>query len=61
MKIERAIKILKTETECVERQDEESHPDDICDRNCGECDLVADAAEVKEAYRMAIEALRGGL
>lgn len=42
---------MKTEAECVRRNDGEN-----CDRDCGKCDLLRDAAEILEAYAVVIEA-----
>ena len=36
------INIIKTERECVARQQ--------CDRDCGKCDLVLDSEDILAAY-----------
>lgn len=52
MSVLRAIEIVKNEQQCVERQNTE-----LCNRNCGECDLVLTDEEILMAYHMAINAL----
>lgn len=50
---ERAIKVILNEIKCVERNVSG------CDRCCETCDLVLPDKDVLEAYRTAIEALKG--
>lgn len=52
MTIERIIDLLKIEHECMLRG---AHND--CDRNCADCDLVQDDAELHEMYMDAIAML----
>ena len=52
MKIDRIIELLKIEHECMLRG---AH--NICDRNCSECELVQDDAELHEMYTSAIAIL----
>ena len=42
---------MKTEAECVHRNDGKN-----CDRDCGKCDLLRDASEILEAYTVVIAA-----
>ena len=56
MTMQRAVDILKTERECVERAGTAT-PNKACDRACADCDLVLDDKEILEAYNMAIKAL----
>lgn len=51
MEIKEAIEIMKTEAECVQRNDGKN-----CDRDCGKCDLLRDASEILEAYTVVISA-----
>lgn len=51
MDIQKAIDIIKTEAECVRRNDGKN-----CDRDCGKCDLLRDASEILEAYMVVISA-----
>ena len=51
MDIQKAIEIIKTEAECVRRNDGKN-----CDRDCGKCDLLRDASEILEAYMVVISA-----
>lgn len=53
---QRAIDILQTEKECVERAGTATQ-NKGCDRNCADCDLVLQDAEILEAYTIAIELL----
>lgn len=46
----RAAQLMAIERQCVERADE-------CDRDCANCDLVQDRAELLEAYELAHNAL----
>jgi len=48
----KAINVLLQELQCIERNDGVQ-----CDRKCESCDLVMDAAVLKDAYNMAIKAL----
>lgn len=50
---EEAVKIIKTELECIKRNDGTD-----CDRNCADCDLVMEDTDIKEALGMAIKLLR---
>lgn len=52
MRIGETIAILKTERECIRRNNGVN-----CDRNCVNCDLLMDAQIVEEAYDMAIDEL----
>ena len=56
MTMQRAVGILETERECVERAGTAT-PNKACDRSCADCDLVLDDKEILEAYNMAIKAL----
>lgn len=47
--VERAIKALTIESECVARD---------CDRNCGECELAVDRQWLLDAYNDALELLQ---
>ena len=49
-----AIRIIGIECECVNRNDSIN-----CNRKCNDCDLVLPAEQIKEAYHVAIEALKG--
>ena len=49
MTLSEAIMIIKTEKACVERQG--------CDRECKNCDLVMDSADIIEAFDMATKYL----
>lgn len=51
MEIQQAIKIMKTEAECVSRNDGKN-----CDRDCGKCDLLLAVSEILEAYQVVISA-----
>ena len=53
MKIEQAIYVIIHERECVTRASTEG-----CDRNCGECDLLLNDNEIREAYDMALSAFK---
>ena len=44
---------MRQERECVARQQ--------CDRNCGKCDLVMDAAEILAVYDEVIDLLERGI
>ena len=48
----KAINVLLRELQCIERNDGVQ-----CDRNCETCDLVMEAAMLKDAYNLAIKAL----
>ena len=48
---DRAIFIIQTERECLKRTG--------CDRDCENCDLVMPDEDIEEAYKMAIESLKG--
>ncbi len=50
MTAEEAIRVLRNERECVQRQG--------CDRNCAVCDLVLPDEIIINAYDMAIAAFR---
>ena len=50
----RVVEILRTEKECVERQDTPK-----CNRDCGNCDLLLPTEEVKQAYTLAIGCIEG--
>ncbi len=52
MKSREAIQILRNELKCIERNDGVN-----CDRRCENCDLVMEAADLREAYDLAISAL----
>ena len=54
MNMNQVTKILKTEKECVERQDTPK-----CNRDCGNCDLLLPTEEVKQAYTLAIGCIEG--
>ena len=41
------LKVLKTERECIQRQQ--------CDRDCAKCDLVMDSEEILQVYNYLIE------
>lgn len=47
-----AIKVMLKELECIDRNDGVQ-----CERKCETCDLVMDAAVLKDAYNLAIRAL----
>lgn len=49
MKIDELLNVIRTERECIARQQ--------CDRDCGKCDLVMDAEEILQAYNEIIEIL----
>lgn len=53
MTTEEAIKMLKTEKACVERQERKQS----CNRYCESCDLCMPIEDVIEGYNMAIKAL----
>lgn len=48
-----AANIIRKERACVIRAD-------VCDRDCGKCDLVMKTEDIIEAYDMAIFALMKG-
>lgn len=48
--LERTIKILEVERECVQRN--ETHH--MCNRDCDKCDLVLPTSDVLQAYYKAI-------
>lgn len=50
---DRAIFVLETEKKCVLRNIRG------CDRDCENCDLVMADEDIEEAYKMAIESLKG--
>lgn len=52
MTLERMIELLKIEHECVLRASA-----DICDRDCGKCDLVQSDKDLDEMYQNVIEIL----
>lgn len=54
MNMNRVVEILRTEKECVERQDTPK-----CNRDCGNCDLLLPTEEVKQAYTLAIGCIEG--
>ena len=54
MNIEKAIAILETEKECVERQGTMACPN----RDCVNCDLLLPTDDVIEAYEIAIKDLK---
>jgi len=45
MTLSRLIEVLKTERECVKRNEETD-----CGRKCSECDLALETEEVLDAY-----------
>lgn len=49
MDLQQVIQILKTEKECVERQDTPK-----CNHDCYDCDLLLPTEDVLEAYNTAI-------
>ena len=51
VQIEQILKVLKTERECISRQNDLSK----CDRRCGECDLCLSDEEILEVYDFLIE------
>lgn len=53
MTLEEVIKVLSTELKCIDRNNGIN-----CDRKCESCDLVMDVEAIREAYSMAISALR---
>ena len=52
MKIDRIIDLLKIEQKCILR-----NTNNECNRQCGECDLVQDDAELNEMYTNVINIL----
>lgn len=52
MEFQKAHEIMDIELQCVRR-----NICKICDRNCGECDLVQKDTDLIEAYQMAKFAL----
>lgn len=50
MKIKEIIAIIENEMECVKRNN-------ICDRDCANCELVKTDTEILTAYKKAIEIL----
>ena len=56
MEIEKAIKIMKIEQECVRRQETNLCNRDECGCQC--CDLIQDTADVLAAYDTAIDCLK---
>lgn len=52
MKISRVIEVIKTERECVNRNEETD-----CGRKCSECDLALETEEVLSAYDSALAIL----
>lgn len=53
MTLKEVVDILKTERQCVERQDQPL----ACDRDCAHCDLLLPTEDVLKAYSMAIECI----
>ena len=53
MRTERAIEILENEMECVKRNDM-----GVCNRDCAQCDLLLDSAEILNAYQMIIDDIK---
>lgn len=51
-KMERAVRVLETEAECVRRQGSPK-----CDRKCENCDLLMETSEILEGYQIAIDTL----
>lgn len=49
--VEKILKVLKTERECIRRQGDVSK----CDRRCGECNLCLPDDEILEVYDFLIE------
>lgn len=49
MTMSEAVKLLKTERECVRRNDGKN-----CNRDCAHCDLVQDSAKLEEMYDFVI-------
>jgi hypothetical protein len=45
MTTERTLELLKIERECIQR-----NIDHVCDRNCGECELVQVDEDLQELY-----------
>ncbi len=57
MTTNRAIEIIETEKECVERAGM-SVPNKSCERDCWHCDLLMADAEIIQAYDFVLEHLR---
>ncbi len=56
LSIEKAMKLMKIEKECVLRQDTDKCNRDECGCQC--CDLVQDPDEIVEAYDVAIDCMK---
>lgn len=53
MEFSEALELMKIEKECVIRNSVE-----ICNRDCGKCDLAQEDTDLIEAFQMAIFALK---
>ena len=53
MEFSEALELMKIENECVIRNSVE-----ICNRDCGKCDLAQEDTDLIEAFQMAIFALK---
>lgn len=53
MEFPEALELMKIEKECVIRNSVE-----ICNRDCGKCDLAQEDTDLIEAFQMAIFALK---
>lgn len=53
MNINTMLKVMRTERDCIARQQ--------CDRDCGKCDLVLDANLILEVYDEVIDWLERGV
>lgn len=58
MTLKRVIELLKIERECVARGSGKSDSGISCNRDCANCDLVQEDADLLEAYRLAIDTLQ---
>ena len=54
MEIERVIKVIENEKECISRQ-----IPPICNRDCGRCDLCLPDTEIIQAYDYILNLLKG--
>lgn len=54
MNIDKVIEILKTEKECVSRNNGNN-----CNRDCKNCDLLLPAEDILKAYILAIGVIEG--
>lgn len=57
MELGRALEIIKTEKECVRRQDTSDCPN----RDCANCDLVLPTEDVLTAYDIVIDLIEKNL